>query len=602
MKFDHKLTAMKKLKPSETYLFIFLLALAIRLFYLHNIMASPFFNHPVINEAEYDLWSKEILNGELLWKAVPYHGPVYPYTLALIYKFAGHNYYIGRFFGVLISSLACILLAHISMRPFGKKVGVLTGVLAACYWPFIYWSCELLPAALVLFLNLAAFGILQKARKNPRLIYFLSSGLIIGISSATRPNILLVLPFLLIWLWVGISRLPLSIPKPPGLEPWDEGKVHGSERKTLLFRTRIERGTRFIKTASVLMLGILVIVVPVMFMHYKASGDFVFLQTQAELNLYLGLNPNLDSLHSIRPGIAWDKLMLEPIRLNLLSPAEKSKYWIARSMEAVGNEPLLFIKHIFRKIFFILSPNEISSGRYIFYNRNFAPLIFSLPGFWLVGPLGICGAMMGVKRRRELGLFYVFLIGIFVASLPFQTCSRYRLALVPFLMVFASYAIVEFGKRITAKDKKQVALFIAMLIPGIILVNADLAATKYRDHSRINLTLSQVYLRMSDYPRAMGEIRKSLSLRPNEADSYNTLGDIYFNMGKLDKAEEAYKKALRLEPEYFRAANAIGVINAMQGNYEVAKRYFKRALIIYPFYGNARQNLERCDDARKKRP
>jgi 4-amino-4-deoxy-L-arabinose transferase-like glycosyltransferase len=541
------------------YLFIFFLAFAFRFFYLNQLTQSPFFNFPLVDEFEYHRWALNILSGNLLWNVIPYHGPVYPYILAGLYKIFGPYLYAARFFGAIVSSLTCVLLGHICWETMGRKAGIIAGIAAGLYWPFIYWSGEVVVETLVILLNLVVFLLLWKAKAGRRPVTIFLAGLFIGLSAATRPNILFLVPFFIIWIFIAMPR------------------------------------ASFLKNIFFMALGMIIVIAPITLRNYCAGHEFVLIQGQSGINLYLGLNPHIDTIYDKRAGLVWDKWMLEPIRLNILGVNEQSRYWIGKAMAIVSNEPVLFLKHIFRNILLIFSRFEMSVDKDILYNRNFAPFIFSLPGFWLIGPLGICGAILGLKNRRDLGLHYAFLIGIFLSLVPFQTSSRYRLLFAAFLLMFAAFAIVEFGKMAAGRNRKGIFSFIVILLLAIGIVDLDIPGVKSKEYSRTHLNLAEVYLREAETLKALDETRQYLRLYPDDPEAYKMLGDIYMNTKDLSRAERAYQKALDLEPDYFCAANNIGVIKAMRNDTAGACRYFKRAVAIYPFYDEALRNLKRCE-------
>lgn len=541
------------------YLFIFLSAFVLRFTYLNQLTRSPLFNFPLVDEYEYHKWAMDILSGNLLWNSIPYHGPVYPYILAGLYNIFGPDFYAARFFGIIVSSLTCVLLGHICWESIDKKTGIIAGLSAAVYWPLIYWSGELVVETLAIFLSLIVFLLLWKAKSRPRSGIIFLAGLFTGLSAATRPNILFLTPFFIIWIFVSLPR------------------------------------QSFLKNTFFLVLGMAIIIAPITLRNYLVSHEFVLIQDQSGLNLYLGLNPNIDTIYNKRAGIIWDKWMLETIRMNIVGANERGKYWIDKAILIASNEPVLFLKHVFKNILLIFSRFEMSVDKDILYNRNFCPFVFGLPGFWLVGPLGICGAVLGWKKRRELALCYIFLIGIFLSSIPFQTSSRYRLFFAVILIIFSAVAVVDLSEIIIARDKKRMFSFAAILLLAIGIVDLDIpgVGSRSNNYSRTHLSLAEAYLNGTELSKALDEDKKFLYLYPNDPEGYKTLGDIYFAMKDFSRAEKAYEKALSMEPDYFRAANNIGVIKVMRNDIPGACRYFKRAVIICPFYNEALLNLEK---------
>ncbi len=131
--------------------------------------------------------------------------------------------------------------------------------------------------------------------------------------------------------------------------------------------------------------------------------------------------------------------------------------------------------------------------------------------------------------------------------------------------------------------------------------------------------LSDAFLEMGDYPRAIAAAQKMLDLKPDQG-SYsraahlrslhgdpegaielwqkailagsphpeNTawcrveLGDEYFNIGKLKEAEEAYQGALETNPGYHRAWEALGRLRAAEGNFSQAAEFYQKAMAVIP--------------------
>ena len=65
-------------------------------------------------------------------------------------------------------------------------------------------------------------------------------------------------------------------------------------------------------------------------------------------------------------------------------------------------------------------------------------------GFWLLGPLALLEMICAFPMVRKIGWPYIF-SGTYLSSLLlFFMNARYRLPLIPALMIFASYRAVRF--------------------------------------------------------------------------------------------------------------------------------------------------------------
>ena len=61
--------------------------------------------------------------------------------------------------------------------------------------------------------------------------------------------------------------------------------------------------------------------------------------------------------------------------------------------------------------------------------------------------------------------------------------------------------------------------------------------------------LGAVYNLKKDYDKAYQNIKKAISLNPNNADAYNNLGTSALNLNKEDEAIAHYNKAISIDPK-----------------------------------------------------
>ena len=178
---------------------IFVIAFFIRFAYLiefaHN---SPFSNYLYLDAFRYDSWAQGIAFGIELVIEPAFRAPLYPLFLAAIYKIFGHSLFTARFVQMLMSSLICVLIYCIALKVFNKRVAAISGLIGAVYGPFVYWAGELLIVTLIVFLNLVMLLILLNAFDTPKRIYWLLGGLVLGLSSIARPNVLIFIPWVIV--------------------------------------------------------------------------------------------------------------------------------------------------------------------------------------------------------------------------------------------------------------------------------------------------------------------------------------------------------------------------------------------------------------------
>ncbi|MBI3803876.1 MAG: tetratricopeptide repeat protein [Nitrospirae bacterium] len=155
--------------------------------------------------------------------------------------------------------------------------------------------------------------------------------------------------------------------------------------------------------------------------------------------------------------------------------------------------------------------------------------------------------------------------------------------------------------------------------------------------------LSDAYLELGDYPKAIDHAQQMLDLKPDQGalsraahlrslhgdpegaidlwekairssslHSENTawcqveLGDEYFNLGKVKKAEGVYQAALKRFPNYHRALAGLGRLRATEDKKPEAARLYQQAIevIPYPHYlsalGDLYTEMGKPDEARKQ--
>jgi len=99
---------------------VLVLAAGLRLAYLLELRATPWFDQLVVDPEYYDQWAQRIAAGD--WLGGPhafYMDPLYPYLLGIVYRIGGHDLWLARLLNVACSVGACAATAVL-----GRRVGV----------------------------------------------------------------------------------------------------------------------------------------------------------------------------------------------------------------------------------------------------------------------------------------------------------------------------------------------------------------------------------------------------------------------------------------------------------------------------------------------
>ncbi|TNE43250.1 MAG: hypothetical protein EP343_34140 [Deltaproteobacteria bacterium] len=129
-----------------------------------------------------------------------YQSPGYEYVLAASMAWWGSIWpvKIGQ---MLLGVLSILLLFHLGQRLFHWRVGLIAGVGALFYGPFVYLEPMLLRTSLLTFLGLLLMALLLKLKQRPSLGWALLFGGVVGVAVLFKATWLLLLGATPIFLW-----------------------------------------------------------------------------------------------------------------------------------------------------------------------------------------------------------------------------------------------------------------------------------------------------------------------------------------------------------------------------------------------------------------
>jgi tetratricopeptide (TPR) repeat protein len=521
---------------------IFVFAFAIRFIYLQEMKSSPLFDTPTMDAEYHDQWAQSILKGEDFTGGVFFRAPLYPYFLAAVYKLFGHNYFAARLIQFIIGSLSCVLVYLLGRKVFNRRVAIIAGVMASLYGVLIYYEGELLLPVLEVFLNLLFIFTCIKARERASYKLWFLSGLLLGLSALVRPNILLVGAAIFIWII---------------LEPASQCKIQfprSLSKKTIL-------------NLGYLVLGVILLILPVTLRNYIKGHDFVFISSQGGMNFYIGNNPKSDGATAIFPGgsATWWGSYGDAVRLaeknegRSLKPSEISDFWYKEGLNFALNQPFQFLKLMLKKFALFWNGNELSNNRdFYFFARN-APIlklliwkfIIYFP-FGLITPLGLAGIILFhlksslkvLKERDFVNLLEIFLFVYMLSVILFFVTARYRVPVLPVIIIFAAFALERFYFILRHRRFLDFGKYLLILVIILILVNIRIPGYSTANPGQAYYTLGVVYAKKGNMTMAEEEYRKAVSYNPGLGNAYANLASIYGDQGKHDIALEYYQKAL----------------------------------------------------------
>lgn len=505
-----------------------------------------------MDEKYHDEWAQEIATGKLFERTPFYRAPGYPYFLGLIYVAFGKDYFVPRLIGIIIGALSCVLIYLIGKEMFSHKIGVLAGLLGCFYGMLIYFDSMLLTVYLEIFFCLLGIFWILRWSKTQENRHILISGVFWGLASIVRPNFLIFVPVLALY---------------------------------LLFHYKKQSLIRRLKTIGLFVCGIIPFVIAVMTINLIAGKDVVMLAWNGGVNLHFGNNPAANGWSATSPEInaTWwggyrDAIVIaEKATGHELRPSQVSNYWFKRGFSYIFSQPFAWVKLMAKKIYLFCNSFEISNNQSIVSFREYS-LLMRLPllNYGLVFALSILGIVLSAAKKR-IWIINLFILSYVFSIIIFFVTARYRMPIVPFLFIFSSYTIFWIIQKIKKKDFKKTALVAVAFIAIFIVCNLDLYGSHIVNKSFIHVSLGNRYFEQGNFKKAIEEYKESLTHNPKNTDALNALGNTYMMLGRRNEATGLYRKSLSISPT-MDALCKLGIIHSMQGIVDSAQYYLNAAV------------------------
>lgn len=546
-------------------LLVFALALTLRLVYDHELQANPFFSQPTMDPLYHHEWADSIVNGK------PFHldheayfrAPLYPWFLAAVYKIAGENPANPRTAQAIVGALNCVLVYLIGRRCFGRIAGLLGGLVAATYWPLIYYDGELhLPVLECFFFQLLILALLA-AQDRPRWSWWLLAGIVLGVGAIVRPNILLFAPAIAIWIAV----------------------------------LRKERVSAALGCVATFAIGCLIPILPITIRNYVVGHDSVLIASQGGVNFYIGNNPKSDGMSAVIPGDPggwWECYNAQVQRAEQavgrkLKPSEVSAWYMAQTLDFFRTQPGIALELLGKKLKYFWSYWEVSNNQDIAFTvQKYTPIVNWLPlNFAVIGPLGALGLLLALGQPRRLFPLWGYVLIYMVSVVAFFITARYRLPVVIVLIPLGAYAVVWMIESLIRQRWLPVGLAIFPLGAMAFLA---LQTPPRVDASGVqgSLFAGVALAEKGDYAGAIPLLEQSLRSGADrlpvehQVKLWNSLGLALVEVKNLDKAAEAFSNVIRLDPKHPTAYNNLGVVFVNLKKPREAAQAFSAGIAVNP--------------------
>lgn len=547
------------LRPAH---YIFAGVLLIRVVVLARLTASPYLLTTRGDMHFYDEWARRILSGELGDHLAFYGLPGYPYLLAALYKIAGYGPFVPALLQALLEAGTGMLIYKVSVGIFSGTVlrrAQIVGVLAALGWAFFVpaqtYAVVLMPTAWLIFIFWVILWRIVGWKNVPTKWEALVLGLLVGLGATAIATILFLIPLLV---------------------------------SAILFKPTISTHSQFRTRVSALLLlflGATAGTSPCWVHNCLVARDPVFLSAHSGINFWIGNNPSANGYPRFPPGLhAGQAAMLkdsidvaEGAAGHSLKRGEVARFWSAKARDYIKRYPAAWLRLValkFRAFWSAFQYDDLSIITVLREQKVTFPGIY----FGLVASFALPAMILGWKAAPA-GRWVTSAIALqMMALLPVFTTERYRLPVVPGLLVFAAFGLVVFCNNLAAGNFRPALYYSALLAVSTVFISWP-----QRDPS---LWALDAYnsgwqaLESGNFALAQRKLELARSYVPDNAETNFAFGNLKLAQSDAAAATTFYLATLRLDPQHRGAINNLGVLALENGQSDIAEQRFREALAI----------------------
>jgi 4-amino-4-deoxy-L-arabinose transferase-like glycosyltransferase len=547
---------------NHPFCLILLVGILIRIIYFLYYFTGPTWNQLLIDSLFHDRWAFEISKGNIIGQDPFFRAPLYIYSLGIIYGIFGHSLAAARIFGHTIGLLSVLITYLITLRLFSKREALIAAILHAIYPMAIYLESELLVETLFAFLMELSIWIFLLALNKKKRKLFLLTGIMVGLSAITRPVMLSLLPIYLIWIFHSFRLL-----------------------------------NQYIKYAVYFIIGVFLIIAPISIRNYMVGDEFVLIASSGGINFFIGNNAQADGLSATVPSIGpnWGindiKYLAEKETGRQLNASALSDFWYQKGLNWITNNKADFLSLYLKKLYYCANNYEVSNNRDLtmFFREN--PILHFNPiNFALIFSLFIIGLILLIVNRHITShlIFLLIFIITYVAIISFFFINaRFKLPIIPLIIIFTPYAITNIANISWRRHWKSFMIILALGIISYSFSISNFFQLKKDDTANGSFNMANYYLYKGEYSRAISLYHQILASTNNYSSANLNLGSTFLKIGNIDSAKYYFNRELEIFPDNAKALSNLASIFYLKEDYDTARRLADQAILYRPYFEEA---------------
>ena len=520
---------------------VVLVGFVLRVVYVLDMQANPLHERPVMDAGFNLAWARAFAAGEPFGplEGRPFfRAPLYVWFVGVLLKLFGEDALLAvRIVQSGLGTATVALTYAVGKRAFDHRVGLLAAIVAATYWVLIYFDAELLIPTLIVPLDLLAIwltlGVATAAKR--RTATAAAAGFCWGLSAIARPNVLLFMPFLAVWLvWRG-----------------------GAPSR---------RGAGL---AAVFAAALLAPILPITAYNAVVKDDLVLISSQAGVNLFIGNNPQADGTTAVVPGTSaeWWQGYYDAIAIaereilaaerapgqagdgvREVKASEVSRYYTGRAFAFWRDDPGRAIALLIYKLRLFWTDWEFANNADVrFFAHHFSAVPKLSIGFAPIAAFGLVGLALALRAPRRHLPLAGFVLVYMASVVVFFVNSRFRVPVLPPLMILGSFAVFWL---LDALRARRIAAAAAGLVCVTVLGLASRAVPAHviRDDSNGLFQLGVAAVAEGETERAIELLGRAVEANPRNVDARIALGTMLKHAGRPRAALTQLERAVRDDP------------------------------------------------------
>ncbi len=569
---------------------VIIVGLMVRLLWMHDYVKTAAFPFRPDGDSQAFFWkAKDIAWGDFSQKDLNLSWPFYIYFLGLLAKLFSGQLVIVLFVQYLLGIVNAVLIYWIGSRLFGKTAGLIAGLLCSFYPYFLFFESMLMYTSLsVVLISWLFLGMLD-LQESPTLKRFFLTGMLFGVTVLTQANVL----------FFGFPAIAWVL----------------YQGKWIFAKT--------IRYAALFIAGFLLIV-SLQFARDSIAHRTLTVGPQVlGINFFLGNNPRAkgfffcpEDFAATQKGICRDaRAIARGVSGRDLSDTEVSRYWGREALKFIQQQPLLYGGLIWQKIKAIFASEELVVEHEWRYVPGGVRISRFLPqGLRWILPFAVLGMVLSFRMFRRTFLLYLILAAFIFVMLLFFVMAKHRLALIPFLSLFAGHGVAMLLEWI--RNKRYAAFALASGLLGCVFFTTGYSLASVSPSRPVDAHLGWVRegliqvdaaISQKKYEEAEAALEELKRLAPYDRFVVFNEGVIKFSVGDMVAAEKKFKEATHLFPYYVDAFYNLGLVYNKEGRYQEAEAMLAKAASLDPDdigvifeWACALKSLGRIEEARIK--